>query len=580
MKIILFSIFILFNFNAYNQAPNWKWATGSGGLADEYLQTLTIDSDNNTIIIGQYFNDNMILCNQILVGSNQGINFFIAKYSSAGSCDWVRAFGNENNYIEAYNIDCDQFGNIYVVGGYTGKFQLDHVVVENKKLELDGILIKFNPEGKVLFVKTFDGNDYQAYLLNLKLDKLGNIFVSGITNSSKVIIDNFEIINPRKSGGGNGTFLIKFDTLGDLEWSNISFGQGGETTYGLEIDNNSELLLAGFYGGSFDINDFVQFDSVKLINKSSTTKYDIFLYKFDTSGKAIWGRSFGDSNFDEYTGIIKIDSKNNIYLSGTFASNQFIFGKDTINKIASSNLWDYILMKFDSNGNPIQVNTYFFGHSYFGFFNFAINKKDEISMHFIVSDSIIKVGNVSYKNFSKDKKGLSDFDNLILTIDNSGNYLWSKHYGSESDDQAIGIEYNKDDELIVSGDYEGATISFGKDTLNNLATDIGRDVPRNIFVAKLSYDTTTSTKTPIFDNGMFFIYPNPVNDNLTLVHNFEKLEFLNLSAFDITGRQFELEYYLNDNRISIDTRKLANGIYFIALKAKNENAIEKFVVQH
>ena len=150
-------------------------------------------------------------------------------------------------------------------------------------------------------------------------------------------------------------------------------------------------------------------------------------------------------------------------------------------------------------------------------------------MHFIVSDSIIKVGNVSYKNFSKDRKGLSDFDNLILTIDNSGNYLWSKHYGSESDDQAIGIEYNKDDELIVSGAYVG---------------------------------------------------PNPVIDMLTLVHNFENSEFLILSAFDITGRPFELEYYLNDNRISIDTRKLANGIYFIVLKAKNENAIKKFVVQH
>ena len=237
-------------------------------------------------------------------------------------------------------------------------------------------------------------------------------------------------------------------------------------------------------------------------------------------------------------------------------------------------------MKFDSSGNTTQVKNYFFGHTYYGLFDFAINRKDEISMHFIVSDSIIKVANVSYKNFSKDRKGLSDFDNLILTIDNSGNYLWSKHYGSELNDQAVGIKYNKGDELIISGDYDGATISFGKDTLNNLVTDIGRGVPRNIFIAKLSYDTTTSTKSPILDNGMFFIYPNPVNDMLTLVHNFENSEFLILSTFDITGRQFELEYYLNDNRISIDTRKLANGIYFIALKAKNQNAFKKFVVQH
>ena len=579
MKIKLGIILLFFNFNAYSQAPNWKWAIGSVGLADEYIEALTIDSDNNIIIIGQYFGDNMILCNQNLNGSIFDDIAFIAKYSTSGLCDWVRAFGNGYNNMKLYNIQCDLFGNIYVVGGYTGKLQFDHVTVENKKLELDGILIKFNPEGKVLKVKTFDGNDHQAYLLNIKLDKLGNIFVSGITNSSKVIIDNFEIINPRKSGGGNGTFLIKFNQFGDFVWSNISHGQGNEESYGLEIDNNGEILLAGFYIGAHSIS-FVQFDSVKLINKSLTAKQDIYLYKFDTSGNVKWGQTFGDSNFDEYTGRIKIDSKNNIYLSGTFDSNQFIFGKDTINKIASSNLWDYILMKFDSNGNPTHVKNYFFGHTYYGLFDFAINKNDEISMHFIVSDSIIKVGNVSYKNFSKDRKGLSDFDNLILTIDNSGNYLWSKHYGSESDDQAIGIEYNKDDELIISGDYVGANISFGKDTLNNLATDIGRGVPRNIFIAKLSYDTTTSIKSPILDNGMFFIYPNPVNDMLTLIHNFENSEFLILSAFDITGRQFELEYYLNDNRISIDTRKLTNGIYFIALKAKNENAIEKFVVQH
>ena len=577
MKIKLGIILLFFNFNAYSQAPNWKWATGSGGLADEYIETLAIDSDNNTIIIGQYFDDNMILCNQNIDGSIQGIFFFIAKYSNAGSCDWVRAFGNENNYIAAYNIDCDQFGNIYVVGGYTGKIQLDHVTVENKKLDLDGILIKFNPEGKVLKVMTFDGNDHQAYLLNIKLDKLGNIFVSGLTNSSKVLIDNFELINPRKIG--NATFLIKFNTLGDLVWSNISLGKGGEQSYGLAIDNNNEIILAGYYGGSFEGNAFVQFDSVKFVNKSITSKYDIFLYKFDTLGNVEWGQSFGDSN-DEYTGVIRIDSKNNIYLSGTFYGDQFIFGKDTLNKISPMYLQDYILMKFDSSGNTTQVKNYFFGHTYYGLFDFAINRKDEISMHFIVSDSIIKVANVSYKNFSKDRKGLSDFDNLILTIDNSGNYLWSKHYGSELNDQAVGIKYNKGDELIISGDYDGATISFGKDTLNNLVTDIGRGVPRNIFIAKLSYDTTTSTKSPILDNGMFYIYPNPVNDKLTLVHNFKNIETLILTAFDITGRQLKLEYILNDNRISIDTQKLANGIYFFDLKAKNQNAIEKFVVQH
>ncbi len=578
MKIKLFSIFILFNFNAYSQAPNWKWATGSVGLSDEYIETLTTDSDNNTIIIGQYFGDNMILCNQNLNGSIFDDIAFIAKYSTSGSCDWVRAFGNGYNNMKLFNIDCDQFGNIYVVGGYTGKLQFDHVAVENKKLELDGILIKFNPQGKVTFVKTFDGNDYQAYLVNVKLDNLGNIYVSGLTNSSKIIFDSNELINPRKSVGGNITFLIKFDPLGDFDWSNISHGQGNEESYGLEIDNNGEILLTGFYNGAHSIS-FVQFDSVKLINKSLTGKQDIYIYKFDTLGNVKWGQTYGDSNFTEYTGIIKIDSKNNIYLSGTFASNQFFFGKDTINKIASSNLWDYILMKFDSNGNPTQVKNYFFGHTYYGFFDFAINKKDEISMHFIVSDSIIKVGNESYKNFSKDRIEPSVFDNLILTIDNGGNYLWSKHYGSELNDQASSLKYNKDDELIVSGDYIGATLPFGKDTLNNLSTDIGRGIPRNIFIAKLSYDTTTSINIPIL-KGEFILYPNPVNDMLTLVHNFENLEFLNLSAFDITGRQFELEYYLNDNRINIDTRKLANGIYFIALKAKNENAIEKFVVQH
>ncbi|MBK6698641.1 MAG: T9SS type A sorting domain-containing protein [Saprospiraceae bacterium] len=167
--------------------------------------------------------------------------------------------------------------------------------------------------------------------------------------------------------------------------------------------------------------------------------------------------------------------------------------------------------------------------------------------------------------------------------DSTGKLLWERTYLEKSrmfSNMAgfLDLDVDTDGSLILSGAIRDTVQFHGLRKQNAFIMRFDkdgcyfRDSCDNIFFL---------TKTEeLALNSLINIYPNPANDKLTLVHNFKSIETLILTTFDITGRQLEIEYILMDNHIIIDTRQMVNGIYFIALKAKNENAIGKFVVQH
>jgi hypothetical protein len=80
----------------------------------------------------------------------------------------------------------------------------------------------------------------------------------------------------------------------------------------------------------------------------------------------------------------------------------------------------------------------------------------------------------------------------------------------------------------------------------------------------------------------FYIFPNPVNDNLNINNSTDNISItsikitneLGISVYDMNNAKNNG----NNNSININTSNLAPGVYFLTIKAGNKTETKKFVV--
>lgn len=97
----------------------------------------------------------------------------------------------------------------------------------------------------------------------------------------------------------------------------------------------------------------------------------------------------------------------------------------------------------------------------------------------------------------------------------------------------------------------------------------------NIFLLRMSDSSVVNSnkilfyldikdKEPIYANAL--LYPNPATDACKLVFDAKNNNSMTLSVTDISGRiikQYDTQYQAGKNEISIDTRSMPNGLYFV-----------------
>ncbi|MFX1497214.1 MAG: SBBP repeat-containing protein [Promethearchaeota archaeon] len=181
---------------------------------------------------------------------------------------------------------------------------------------------------------------YQAALI--KYDTLGNIIWSRIwdgvndVRSFGVVIDSSDNVYM----GGYGTlglgafdlFLVKYNSLGTIQWSRIWGGSNYERIYGITVDSSDNVYLVG------------ETESWGAGNE------DMVLIKYDNAGTLQWNRTWGLSGSDiAYT--VGTDNSDNVYMVGTTTS--FI----------GSLQWN--IVKYNSGGTLLWNRTWgAFGNNY------------------------------------------------------------------------------------------------------------------------------------------------------------------------------------------------------------------------
>lgn len=289
-------------------------------------------------------------------------------------------------------------------------------------------------------------------------DASGNIYVSGYFTSNTLTIGAFTLQNEGLSFTDG--YLAKYDPWGNVLWAQRFGGSGNDRGTSVTTDKEGNVFLTGFF-----YSPKIGFGPDTLINAGNVG--DIFIVKFDGSGKILWAKREGAVAL-EIPHSIHVDSNNNILVTGRFSSNSITFGATTLLQAGSM---DIFLVKYNAKGEILWAKGAGGGSNDEGYC-----VKTDGAGYIYVAGYFTQPSN--FGTIKLTSAGQADL--FLAKYDPEGNVLWAKGAGGKGDDRATGLKTDAAGNSYITGFFTNDSISFGQLIIPNDSID-------NSFIAK--YDT-------------------------------------------------------------------------------------------
>ncbi len=329
-----------------------------------------------------------------------------------------------------------------------------------------------------------------------------------------------------------------FSQTPTLDWVK-SFGSNTyDGSYAVDIDNNEDVIITGFYSGTTDFNPAPTVTN----NLTAVGNSEGFIAKYNKQGNYIWAVSLeGSTGSYTYGRSVKVDQSGNIFISGSFTG-VVDFNPGGGTNYLNSNQGSFFILKLDLNGGFIWAsqldgtyiddsqqlaldennNLYIIG-LYNSSTDFELFSSSPVTFSgtgaFVAKysnsgilswvKSIVGIpnaididlnGNVflagqftGTQDFNPgsgtyNMTGIGGYDTYTLKLDSNGDFIWANAFLNTTTAGNIsthGIKVTNDgNNLYLVGDFITATIDFGVLNGNNVYLTSGST--EDVFVAKIS----------------------------------------------------------------------------------------------
>ncbi len=490
---------------------NIIWQKTLGSIESEYGVWLTLDSNEDIIIVGYNIDDILII-----------------KYNSSGTLQWQRKFGKvkvgnfDIEFVKGVAVDSNN--NIYIVGYELYEYTIIRAGSLQTAYSFRGIVAKYNSSGVLQWQKvvtsssnnpvefsgvTIDSNDdlyivgtcttpvgqsvkFPAYVA--KMNSLGNVlWQRGLYRQSD------SNVQYALSNRGNGISLDEYGDLCIIGRTSYANNQIFDKEWPLMFKVPSDGSLDGIYGpfrygsvsltyssGSYidstlslteNTSSFTLTDST-LTDSSSSCSYDN-LIKISDSRESLtieYSGRYWITTVSSNTGLLYAVThydKNNIYSSGMYDSTKNASIRKTnfsgecqwVRELGDGiNTTDSYSIDTDSFGNVyVPVTTYYTPDIDRDFNIVKYNSsgvlqwKKKLNSAGRNSAFALKVTNSNhiYVCGETNQFGEGNEDLLVMKLDLSGNILWQKTLGSIESEfgAALAIDSNEN-VIVVIMDYD------------------------------------------------------------------------------------------------------------------------------
>jgi hypothetical protein len=316
----------------FDSNGNYQWNRTWGGDNYDYGNDLILDGSGNLFVTGRYFGP-VDFDPGSGIDVHDGEGAFLSKFDSSGNYQWARTWGG-SNYDTGNGVGVDASGNAYVLGEFYGTVDFDPGITVDYHdagwASSDIFLTKYDSSGNYQWTRTWGGIGGASYGKDIAVDSNGNSYATGYIS-------------------GSGAFLKVYDSGGNGKWMRTwgVDGYNGADGYGVALDESGNAIVTGYFWGTVDFDPGTGVD-----NRTTISLSDIFLSKFDSSGKYLWARTWGGTGEQNYGFAVGIDQAGNSYLTGYFEGTvDFDPGTGVDNHTAKKGNQSIFLCKLDPYGN-------------------------------------------------------------------------------------------------------------------------------------------------------------------------------------------------------------------------------------
>jgi len=247
----------------------WTRRLDGIGHADDMAAAVAPDREGGVVVTGKSFNEDRMP------------DIVTVCYDAEGKLRWQQLYtGTGVGHDLANALAIDAQGNTYVAGSVT-----------NQGSSYDYALLKYSPQGSLLWARTYDGPGHRVDMVTgLKLDSRGNAVITG-------------------QSMGAGTFsdyaTIKYDAAGETLWVrryNSPYNRE-DRAQALAVDEQDRVFVTG---GSVLSGSFESYVTIA----------------YGAGGDTLWTRSYkARGNGDSRATQVALDSEHGLVVSG-FAATQ------------------------------------------------------------------------------------------------------------------------------------------------------------------------------------------------------------------------------------------------------------------
>ncbi len=430
------------------------WATYYGGQLDDYSNSICTDSQDNLYMTGVSPSTNFPLQQSLGAHWNAGppvfSDIYILKFNNKGVLLWATFYGaNGNTFNSLINVDSQN--NIYITGS-TYSFNLPTQSVSGSFLQphqagmLDLFVIKFNSLGQRQWA-TYYGGYTDEFAFAIAIDKLDQIYITGSTRSNDFPVYGLSgAYNQPDYAGEKEVFILKFNRNGERLWATFYGGNLDEYSTSIAFDSNNNIYITGL---SSSKNFPIQYMANAYNQKDLVGNANVFILKFDHTGKRQWATFYGGSSMD-FANSICTDNLDNIYVTGETRSPDFPLQTlpGAFNQTTNIKIFDAYILKFNNKGQRLWCTT-FGGND----LDQALSiKADNLNNIYVLGQTLsldFPTRELSTEYWQPTSRGNQDL--FIIMFTEIGRLEWSTYFGGIDYDLASGLAIDKQNYVYCNG---------------------------------------------------------------------------------------------------------------------------------
>lgn len=422
------------------------FSTFHGGDRNDDAKAVAVDAAGNIFVTGETESRDLTadpvggkpLTSAVFKG-------YLTKYEPGGKkIAWRLLIGGASNTVpNALAVDVD--GNAYVAGT-SGARDLPMVnAVQSQQTGLNiAFLMKFSPQGKLLFSTFFGGNRNEEGLA-VAVDSGGNIYMAGRASSTDLPVK--DALQPQMGGGGQDAFIVKYTPDYKMAYATYFGGTSGtDNIYAIATGLDDALYVTGetMSPGLATPGAYVPLHQ----------SFSSFLAKISPAGDRIeyftylaWRGGYTTAR------ALAVDGLGRAHVAGFTTSKELKVTPNAIQPAFAGGLRDAFLLRMNPEGTDAEVLTYLGGSTR------GTTDPDETanSIHIDAHGHVYVTGETSSPDFPGRRVvqpahgGVQDAYLMRLDLD-ANQIIYSTFWGGGKKDAGLALALGPGEAVTVVGE--------------------------------------------------------------------------------------------------------------------------------